>query len=417
MDKEYFLSRLQQDGEHPLQLMDRDGESMNSGRKTITLTGATGFLGSHLMTMLLKRGYRVNVPGRPGSHKSLLERITNLLNWFSIDHLADRVAVFETDFGKPQLGLNHEDYKRLCADACPIIHCASDTSFAERNRERVFKANVQSLEGICELARNSRASYFHYIGTAYATGILDGPVHELPSDAVVFTNVYEESKAAAEKKISRYCEKYAIPYTLIRPSIVYGDASTGRSLKFNALYYPVKSVQYIRDIYINDIRNNGGMKSTEYGIFMDKDGYLNLPIRVYLPWKGSINLIPVDYFTNAAISVIENPFPGKIYHLTSETPSTMETLLSYTGRFLKVKGMDVSYLVPDESMLRNPPEELIDHFIEPYRPYLSDRRVFERSNTAEVTGGILPAELSYEIFERCMGYAMSVEWGRLFKEF
>jgi len=390
---------------------------MNSGRQTITLTGATGFLGSHLMVTLLNRGYRVNIPGRPGSHKSLRERIANLLNWFNVTHLADEIAVFETDFEKPRLGLNSEDYKRLCADSSPVIHCASDTSFAERNRERVFKANVHNLEAILELAQDSKASYFHFISTAYATGIVDASVHELPAAAAAFTNVYEESKAVAEKEISRYCRKYAIPCTIIRPSIVYGDSSTGRSLKFNALYYPIKAVQYIRDIYINDIRNNGGIKSRECGMFMDAEGYLNLPINLYLPHKGSINLIPVDYFTNAAMSVIENPFPGKIYHLTSETPSTMDTLLSYTGRFLRIKGMDISYLVPDKRMLRNPPEELFDHFIEPYRPYLSDRRSFERKNTDEVTGGILPPELSYEIFERCMAYAVSVEWGRLFKEF
>ena len=61
--------------------------------------------------------------------------------------------------------------------------------------------------------------------------------------------------------------------------------------------------------------------------------------------------------------------------------------------------------------MRNPVEELFDCFIEPYRPYLSDNRVFERTNTDRATGHLQPPEFSDEIFKKCMDYAIGVDWG------
>ena len=76
------------------------------------------------------------------------------------------------------------------------------------------------------------------------------------------------------KKLYRFCEKNSICLSIIRPSIVCEDSQSGCSLKFNALYFPVRSAQTIRDIYLNDIPDNGGLKAAKNGIFIDKEGYL-----------------------------------------------------------------------------------------------------------------------------------------------
>jgi nucleoside-diphosphate-sugar epimerase len=390
---------------------------MISGKKTVILTGATGFLGSHLMIKLLQKGHHLQVLGRPGKVRSLRERVLNLLNWFSAGHFADHVATFETDFAKADLGLSPEEYARLCAAEPMVIHCAADTSFAERNRQRVMALNVHALGGVLDLVKKSRAACFHYFSTAYAVGNVAGVVPELPVTTKRFHNAYEESKALAERMVSRHCEDFSIPYTIIRPAIVYGDSLSGRSLKFNALYSPLKSLQLIKDIYLHDVRQNGGAKSAKHGIFIAADGCLHLPIRIFLPHQGFINLIPVDYFAAAAMAIIATPTAGRIYHISSDTPTDMETLASYSERFLLLKGLQVVYHLPDPNTSCNPPEELFDHFLKPYYPYLSDKRCFEKKNTDEVTGSLAPPELSYDIFARCMEYALSVEWGKSFRDF
>jgi nucleoside-diphosphate-sugar epimerase len=390
---------------------------MTADKRTVLMTGATGFLGSHLMVRLLQKGYYLQVLGRPGKERSLKERLLNLLNWFVAGHFADQVTAFETDFEKKDLGLSRQDYEQLCTGELVVIHCAADTSFAERNRQRVMSLNVDALEGILGLIKKSKASFFHYFSTAYAAGVVAGAVPELPAKADRFHNVYEESKALAESRVSRHCEDFSIPYTIIRPAIVYGDSLNGRALKFNALYSPLKSMQMIKDIYLHDLQKNGGCKSAPYGIFIDADGCLHLPIRIFLPHEGCINLIPVDYFAAAAMAIIENPAAGKIYHVSSSTPANMEILVKYTEKFMMIEGVEVVYGIPDKNTMCNPAEELFDHFLKPYYPYLSDQRCFEKKNTDQATGGIVPPELSYDIFARCMDYARSVEWGKAFKDF
>lgn len=380
--------------------------------KKIFLTGATGFLGSHIMASLLSRGEHVITAGRASGADSIGLRISRLLGWFGIEESGCNLEIYETDFALPRMGLTQDVYSRLCRETGAVIHCASDTSFAEKNRIRVMQSNVENLSMILEFASCCSNSFFHYISTAYASGTDSLDIPESPVTSKNFTNVYEESKALAEKLVSAFCTEKSVPFAITRPSIVYGDSVTGRSLRFNALYYPVKAIGSIRDIYSDDIRLRGGIKSAEAGVSIDAGGVMNLPIRIYLPNRGFINLVSVDYFTRAFMSIIDRSVPAGIYHITTGTPSTMEQLASFTEQFLCIKGIEVICGSPAPEELRNPAEELFDHFIEAYRPYLSDRRNFLRGNTDAVTDGLIPPVLTYEIFKKCMSYAVGTGWGK-----
>ena len=379
--------------------------------QVIALTGTTGFLGSHLMATLLSKGYNIIVFGRSAKNESLKERISRLLYWFGFDSCLDQVTCVDTDLSQDNLGIPTGEYSRLCSVVDSVIHCASDTSFSESKREKVMAANINNLKGILEFSKNAHVNFFHYISTAYVAGTGVTYCKETLSSVKTFTNVYEESKAEAEKIISRFCEKNSICLSIIRPSIVYGDSQSGRSLKFNALYFPVRSAQTIRDIYLNDILNNGGLKAAKNGIFIDKEGYLFLPLKIYLPHEGNINIIPVDYFVNTTIKIIENCSSNGIYHLTNPFHTTMKIIAKYYEQLMKVTGVEIIYGPMPDDLLRNPAEELFDRFIEPYRPYLSDNRVFDRTNTLLATDNLNPPEFTYDIFKTCMEYAIKVNWG------
>lgn len=386
--------------------------SQKGDSRSVLLTGATGFLGSHVMAALLKDGRRVVVLGRSASGESLPARLRRLLRWFAIEHLEERLEFLEADFLRPRLGLSPGEYERLCRRGLPMLHCASDTRFGERNREAVLAANVGSLAQILEFAGSSRARFFHLLSSAYAAGTDRSECPEAPVDSLRFNNVYEESKALAEKVVAGKCREAGIPYAVIRPAIVYGDARTGRSLKFNALYHPIRSLLLLRDIYLDDIRKNNGAKAAECGIRLDRAGALILPVRIAIPHEGSINLVPVDYFTAAMLAILAKPESGAYYHITSHRGESMTRLAAFTERFLNVSGIEVIAGAAGMAEMRNPPEELFDHFIRPYRPYISDRRTFQRENTDRATGGALPPDFSYEIFRRCMAFAVAVDWGK-----
>ncbi len=383
---------------------------MNDRR--ILLTGATGFIGSHIMAALLGAGHKLIITGRPSGGDSLKTRIDRLLQWFGIDCDPDNIIFYETDFLKKDLGLDEEEYRSLASSTGRIIHCASDTSFSEKNRDRIMKSNVENLNEILKLAEISSISGFHYISTVYAAGLDHEEVDESPVTSMTFVNVYEESKAAAERTLAETCLSKSIPYSIIRPSIVYGDSVTGRSLKFNALYYPVMAVSMIKDIYYNDIKSNNGNKAVSEGIKLHEDGSMDLPIRIFLPYEGKLNLIPVDYFADVVLSIISEIPEGKIYNVTSDRPVSITLLAEYTSRLLKIHGLETFAGSSTAEGLRNAPEEIFDHYIRQYRPYLSDRRNFTRHNTDSVTGNRQVPPLTYESFERCMNYAIGVDWGK-----
>jgi nucleoside-diphosphate-sugar epimerase len=380
-------------------------------KPVIALTGATGFLGSHLMADMITKGYNIIVFGRPAKNESLRERIFRLLQWFGVDNMFDQVTCIDTDLSQDNLGVSTTEYSSLCSVVDSVIHCASDTCFSESKREKVMAANINNLKGILEFSKNAQVNFFHYISTAYVAGTGVTYCKETLSSAKTFTNVYEESKAEAENIISKFCDKNDIPLSIIRPSIVYGDSQTGRSLKFNALYFPVRSAQSIRDIYLNDIMNNGGLKAAKNGISIDKEGTLFLPLKIYLPHEGDINIIPVDYFVNTTVKIIENCSINAIYHLTNPNRTTMKIVAKYFEQLMKVRGIEIIYGPMPNDLLRNPAEELFDRFIEPYRPYLSDNRVFDRTNTILITDNLNPPEFTYDIFKTCMEYAIKVNWG------
>lgn len=364
------------------------------------------------MAGLLERGSHLVLLGRSSAEGSLRDRIKKLLDWFDLGDRTGQIETVEADLSIPGLGLDGKDYESLCANVGSIVHCASDTRFAENLRREIAEANVGGLRGVIDLAAEGKASCLHYVSTAFVAGGASSLCREEPVRTTEFVNVYEETKAQAEFELTARCGQRGVPFTIIRPSIVYGDSRSGRSTLFNALYYHVKALSCLREIYLNDIKKNAGRKSGLHDIFLRKDGILHLPLRVYLPRRGTVNLVPIDYFVTAVLAILDKGIAGTIYHLTSDKPKTMAELLSYCESFLKIAGLRIIYGNPPETAPLNPPEALLDKLIESYRPYLSDTRVFERSNTNGVTGGALPPELTYEVFERCMDYARRVNWGK-----
>jgi len=382
----------------------------SSAEKPVLLTGATGFLGAHLLAALLADGRPVIVLGRSRGAERLTDRLQQLLEWFGLAPGSCRLEAVEADFQQPACGLPPAEFARLAARAGDIIHCASDTSFTESRRTQVFAANVEGLRTLLELAAARRSGWFHFISTAYAVGQGAGLVPEAPVTATAFTNAYEASKAAAERLVAAQCAAQGVPFTLVRPSIVYGDARTGRALKFTALYKLVHALRHLRELMGREVRNCTA-RSHAVGAHFDGAGTLHLPLRLHLPCEGLINLVPVDYFVTAARAILAAPTPGGIYHLAADQPPALGTLAGYCGEFLGLTGIELSYGGAAPGGPRAPHEVLFARLTEPYHPYLADRRRFATTNARRATGGLVPPDFDYTIFARCMRYAESVAWG------
>ncbi|WP_268870622.1 SDR family oxidoreductase [Desulfotignum phosphitoxidans] len=376
------------------------------------MTGATGFLGIHLADMLADKGHTVIVPARSRNNMAPEERINALFRWLGRDRVPSCVQIVPADLNRSDLGLSPADYQRLGSRVDEIIHCASDTSFSERKRPQIEKANVENLHHLLDFAAKSRCCFFHFISTAYAAGKNQGICPETLVDTRSFFNVYEETKHRAEMAAADRCNREGIRLNIFRPSIVYGHSRTGRTLRFNALYYPVKILVFLKNLYLKKHREQDLESAEKMGISFTAGGTAHMPLRIEASPSGGINLIPVDFFTSAFYAIMENAVDGGIFHITNDKTKPVSDIIDYIRKYFHITGVQAVETQNYPAGPQNHLEILFNRYTEIYRQYMQDERIFDNARAVAILKpqGILCPDFDYSIFSTCMGYAESVNW-------
>ncbi len=382
---------------------------------TLLVTGATGFLASHLAVELLEEGYSLILLCRPRDKQSAQERMTELFKWFGKDLTAqENCTVLEGHLDQPGFGLNKLDTARLLESTDEILHCAANTSFAERKRQEVERANVESLRNILAFAVQSRCYFFHHLSTAYVAGISQGLCPETLENTHLWHNVYEETKHLAEQMAANICSQAGIRLNIFRPTIVYGDSRTGRSIRFNALYYPIKLVHYLSELYRKDIRENHGSHASKMGVSLDAEGYLELPVRITNGKNGKLNVIPIDFFVQTVLKLMQRSWEGNIFHIANPSPVFIDQIISYIARFFHIRGLRTTSEAEFSESNKNVLEAVVEKHLDPYLPYMQDVRIFRQDKADTLLGRQTRAcpEFNYTIFERCVSYGLKTNWGK-----
>jgi nucleoside-diphosphate-sugar epimerase len=380
----------------------------------ILVTGATGFLGSHIAFALLKEGYRVTVLARSTKNLPARDRIARLADWHGLEAgPRRRLEVIEGDILDPGWSAAATGVLESLGGIDEIVHCASSTAFAERKRAEIEAANIGGLRNVLDFAIGSSCVFFHHVSTAYAAGRRSGRCPEDWVEAGPFTNVYEETKARGEILARDVCRREGIRLNVYRPSIVTGDSRTGRTLRFNALYFPVKAAVFLRDIYLADIRERGGKRASGLGVRLEEDGTFFMPLRIEAGREGGINLVPIDHCVKVFMAVLEGGLDGGIYHIVNPRATGIGELVAYAKRFFRIEGLEACGPEDFAARPRNALETLYDSYLEAYRPYMQDVRTFDVANTAAILGAQGPAcpEFGYDLFARSMAYAVEADWG------
>ena len=169
----------------------------------VLLTGATGFLGAHILRELLKRDLRVVCLVRSE------ERLQNLLSYyFPKEHKRFAYSVAIGDITKPRFGLSDEDYQDLAHRVDMVIHTAANVKHAG-NYEDLELTNVTGTQTVIDFCKDANAILQH-TSTASVNG--SGTVEQRNPDALFdefvldigqnyVQNVYIHSKYKAEELV------------------------------------------------------------------------------------------------------------------------------------------------------------------------------------------------------------------------
>jgi dihydroflavonol-4-reductase len=229
------------------------------------VTGATGFIGSHLVDLLLSRNYQVRVLLRKTSN-------TEWLRDLPIEFVYG--DIFDT-----------EALRQAVAGVDHVYHSAGLTK--ARTPEEYIRANAEGTKNLLEAAKthDSQITRFVQISSQTVVGPSPGPdpVNESADPRPITT--YGRSKWMAEQECHRYLGDF--PVTILRLPAVYGPRDRDIFEFFNTVNKGLQPMvgfteKYISLIHARDVVR-GIVMAAEAGIAAGETYFLTSSR--YYGWK------------------------------------------------------------------------------------------------------------------------------------
>lgn len=120
--------------------------------KTVLVTGATGFVGSYVVRLLLSKGYRVRALRRKNSTMDLLSDAADQVEWVETD-ITDIMGLEEA-----------------MRDVYAVMHCAAMVSFHPRDVVRMMQINVEGTANLINLSLETGVQRFIHVSSIAAIG-------------------------------------------------------------------------------------------------------------------------------------------------------------------------------------------------------------------------------------------------------
>ena len=175
-----------------------------AGSDVCLLTGASGFIGSHVAQQLVSEGHQVRCLVRSSSNTKFLETLGIEL---ATGDLTDRASL-----------------KQAMTGCRYVIHCAAMVSDWGTTSE-IARVNVGGTRNLLEAATHAVVDRFVHFST---TDVYGHPGAADVDETYVprgFSNWYSQTKWEAEEEVRRYEREHALSAVILRPATVYGPRS------------------------------------------------------------------------------------------------------------------------------------------------------------------------------------------------
>lgn len=263
--------------------------------RRILLTGATGFLGSHLLASLVRRQQfeRIHVLVRATDAAAARQRLCATFEANRIDPaLLTAVTPIAADLVPSELGLRHDDYRVLADSVDAVYHAAADISYV-RPYSAVKKPNVEGTRNVLRFASCGAKKHVHHVsslgiyGAAWTLLGCSQVDEQLDIDRVApildIENGYVKAKWVAERLV-RHAREAGLAVSVYRPGFIQGRADIG--------------LCNIGDLFCRLL-----IGCVQLGM------YPHFPEKYWLP-------VPVDYVADAIAHIGTSCAAGGSYNLT-----------------------------------------------------------------------------------------------------
>ncbi|AZQ39752.1 NAD-dependent epimerase/dehydratase family protein [Streptomyces cyaneochromogenes] len=282
--------------------------------RRVLLTGATGFLGSHMLLDLLRHSdAHVYCLVRAADEEAAVTRLGEALKGYALPWSSEvrrRITVLPGDIRQPRLGLPDDLWNTLAHELDSIVGVAAAVDFL-RGYQSLRTSNVLGALTLAELAATGRPKPLHHISSIAVfneVGIPsmgeDDPFAHI--DRLVAG--YDQTKWAAEVALRR-ARDHGLVVTALRPGGIGGHTRTGA-------YNP-------QDL-------SSGLISA-FGRFRT------------VPAFRCLNAAPVDWVSRVAVAAICEPDAwGFDYNLTG-VPNTLDDVvrdMALGGMHVRVQDWD-----------------------------------------------------------------------------
>jgi nucleoside-diphosphate-sugar epimerase len=327
------------------------------------VTGATGFIGGHLLADLLSDPDSTTVYAltRGRSRLTAAERVRENLTASGGTDAGDTLEVLDADLGDELCGVTPESISR---EDGPLIfwHLAASLQWRRGQREAIFRTNVEGTRHALELAKAAGADLFVYMSTAYTCGTSAGDLAEELHRPPSFNNAYEESKCATEHLVAGF---EGVRTLILRPSVVVGTSTD---------YQPSGSYTGLYG-YLSELRR-----------FKDMLGDSDEVVRFSCDRDTRISFIAVDHVVSDARKIVsaELAEPTRsIHHLSGRCEVTVGDICDYMLKLLDLQ--DRLVLMADEVDEPSVLERMFDKRVEFFSDYMRNEKRFIRSTGLERT--------------------------------
>lgn len=198
----------------------------------VLLTGATGFLGVHLLAELLKvaSATRVLCLVRAADKQHGLQRIVAQADKYQITLDTSRIAVLCGDVNAPRLGLSDADWAHCAREVQQIVHASAHVNHIEGYA--TFRESTLGMKEIIRLAGSERPKLIQFISSIAGCARKIGDAfsifeHEdFLDDGEHVYGGYGQSKWVQETYLKRAAAQ-GIPYVIYRFGELAGSSVTG----------------------------------------------------------------------------------------------------------------------------------------------------------------------------------------------